>query len=51
MQFASELDRGRVLQIVRQNLHPPQRLFVGVVNPINPKVETPQRVLWAVSKE
>ena len=44
MQLASELDRRRVLQIVRENLHPPRRVFVGVIDPINPKVETPQEV-------
>jgi len=44
MQLASELDRRRVLQIVRENLRPPQRVFVGVIDPINPKVETPQEV-------
>jgi 5-methyltetrahydropteroyltriglutamate--homocysteine methyltransferase len=44
MQLASELDRRRVLEIVRENLHPPRRVFVGVIDPINPKVETPQEV-------
>ena len=44
MQLASELDRQRVLRIVRENLHPPRRVFVGVIDPINPKVETPQEV-------
>src|ERR1700758_2453151 len=44
MQLASETDRRRVLRIVRENLHPPRRLFVGVIDPINPKVETPQEV-------
>jgi 5-methyltetrahydropteroyltriglutamate--homocysteine methyltransferase len=44
MQLASELDRRRVLQIVREILHPPRRVFVGVIDPINPKVETPQEV-------
>jgi 5-methyltetrahydropteroyltriglutamate--homocysteine methyltransferase len=44
MQLASEPDRRRVLRIVRENLRPPQRVFVGVIDPINPKVETPQEV-------
>jgi 5-methyltetrahydropteroyltriglutamate--homocysteine methyltransferase len=44
MQLASEPDRRRVLRIVRENLHPPRRVFVGVIDPINPKVETPQEV-------
>jgi len=44
MQLASELDRRRVLQIVRENLQPPRRVFVGVIDPINAKVESPQEV-------
>ena len=44
MQLASEPDRRRVLRIVRENLHPPRRVFVGVIDPINPRVETPQEV-------
>ena len=44
MQLASEADRRRVLRIVRENLRPPRRVFVGVIDPINPKVETPQEV-------
>ena len=44
MQLASEADRRRVLRIVRENLHPPRRIFVRVIDPINPKVETPQDV-------
>jgi 5-methyltetrahydropteroyltriglutamate--homocysteine methyltransferase len=44
MQLASELDKRHVLQIVRENLRPPRRVFVGVIDPINPKVETAQQV-------
>ena len=44
MQLASEPDRRRVLQIVRENLHPPRRVFVGVIDPINPRIETPLEV-------
>jgi len=44
MQLASEPDRRRVLRIVRENLPPSRRVFVGVIDPINPKVETPQEV-------
>ena len=44
MQLASETDRRRVLRIVRENLHPPRRVFVGVTDPINPRVETPLEV-------
>jgi methionine synthase II (cobalamin-independent) len=44
MQLASEPDRRRVLRIVRENLRPPQTVFVGVIDPINPRIETPQEV-------
>src|SRR6202008_2168177 len=44
MQLASEADRRRILRIVRENLRSPRRVFVGVIDPINPKVETPKEV-------
>ena len=31
-------------RLIRENLHSPRRVFVGVIDPINPKVETPQEV-------
>jgi 5-methyltetrahydropteroyltriglutamate--homocysteine methyltransferase len=45
LQLASESDPERVLKIIRQHL-PDQnvRVFVGVVDPINPAVETPEQV-------
>jgi 5-methyltetrahydropteroyltriglutamate--homocysteine methyltransferase len=33
-----------VLQTIRRYLEPGQRVFVGVVNPIDPRVETPEEV-------
>jgi 5-methyltetrahydropteroyltriglutamate--homocysteine methyltransferase len=42
--LAGEKDRGRVLKIIRQHLKEGQRIFVGVVAPIDPRVETPQEV-------
>ena len=33
-----------------ENLHPPRRVFVGVIDPINPKVESPQEVRDRVLK-
>jgi 5-methyltetrahydropteroyltriglutamate--homocysteine methyltransferase len=44
LQLASEPDRKRVLQACRDLLKPGQILFVGVTDPINPKVETPAEV-------
>jgi len=42
--LAGEKDRVRVLKIIRDNMKPDQRVFVGVVAPINPRVETPEEV-------
>jgi 5-methyltetrahydropteroyltriglutamate--homocysteine methyltransferase len=42
--LAAESDRSRVLKIIRQYLKPDQRVFIGVVAPIDPAVETPEEV-------
>jgi 5-methyltetrahydropteroyltriglutamate--homocysteine methyltransferase len=42
--LAGEKDRGRVLRIIRDHLKPGQRVFVGVVAPIDPRIETPEEV-------
>ncbi|HZX13587.1 MAG TPA: 5-methyltetrahydropteroyltriglutamate--homocysteine methyltransferase, partial [Thermodesulfobacteriota bacterium] len=34
----------RVLKIVKENARPDQRIFIGVIDPINPRVETPEEV-------
>jgi 5-methyltetrahydropteroyltriglutamate--homocysteine methyltransferase len=44
IQLASEADRRGVLGVIRQHARPEQRIFVGVIDPINPKVETPEEV-------
>jgi 5-methyltetrahydropteroyltriglutamate--homocysteine methyltransferase len=44
IQLASEPDRVRVLECVQKLLKPDQKLFVGVTDPINAKVETPEEV-------
>jgi 5-methyltetrahydropteroyltriglutamate--homocysteine methyltransferase len=44
LQMASEPDRKRVLNVVRDNARPGQRIFVGVIDPIDPRVETPEEV-------
>ncbi len=42
--LAGEKDRVRVLKIIRDHMKPDQRVFVGVVAPIDPRVETPEEV-------
>jgi 5-methyltetrahydropteroyltriglutamate--homocysteine methyltransferase len=44
VQLASESDRRRVLACIRSLLKPGQLLFVGVTDPINPRVESPEEV-------
>jgi 5-methyltetrahydropteroyltriglutamate--homocysteine methyltransferase len=44
LQMASEPDRKRVLRIVSQLLQPNRTVFIGVIDPINPAVETPEQV-------
>jgi 5-methyltetrahydropteroyltriglutamate--homocysteine methyltransferase len=44
IQLSSESDRRRVLRLVAEHSHPDQRIFVGVTDPINPRVETPEEV-------
>jgi 5-methyltetrahydropteroyltriglutamate--homocysteine methyltransferase len=42
--LAGEPDRSRVLKIIRQYIKPGHRVFVGVVAPIDPHVETADEV-------
>jgi len=42
--LAGEPDRPRVLEIIRRYLRENQKVFVGVVAPIDPRVETPEEV-------
>jgi 5-methyltetrahydropteroyltriglutamate--homocysteine methyltransferase len=44
LQLASEPDRSRVLEIVSEHSTEDQRIFVGVTDPIDPRVETPEEV-------
>lgn len=44
VQLASERDRPGVLKVLKQHLKPGQVVFVGVTDPINPRVETPEEV-------
>jgi len=52
VQLASEPDRPRTLRIIKDSLRPGQRVFVGVVDPIDPRIESREdvadRVLEAV---
>jgi 5-methyltetrahydropteroyltriglutamate--homocysteine methyltransferase len=42
--LAGEADRPRVLTMIRQYLRPNQKIFVGVIAPIDPHLDTPEEV-------
>ncbi|MCG8359540.1 MAG: cobalamin-independent methionine synthase II family protein [Kiloniellales bacterium] len=44
VQMASEADRPRVLAIIKEVRKPDQRVFVGVIDPIDPAVESAETV-------
>ncbi len=44
IQFASESDPVSVLETIKQNLKPHQRVFIGVINVINPRIESAEEV-------
>ncbi|MBY0231000.1 MAG: cobalamin-independent methionine synthase II family protein [Gemmataceae bacterium] len=44
LSLASEKDRARVLRIIARHLKPGQQAFVGVIDPIDPRIETPEEV-------
>ncbi|HEX3534891.1 MAG TPA: hypothetical protein VHT23_11765 [Gemmatimonadaceae bacterium] len=42
--LAGEKDRIKVLKIIQENMRPDQQVFVGVVSPIDPHIDTPEAV-------
>jgi 5-methyltetrahydropteroyltriglutamate--homocysteine methyltransferase len=42
--LAGERDRRHVLKIIRKYRKPDQRIFIGVIAPIDPRIETPEEV-------
>jgi len=44
MQFTGKKDQRRVLGIIKEHIHDDQKIFLGVIDVINPKVETPAEV-------
>src|SRR2546422_7887649 len=42
--LSAERDRPHVLKIIRKYLKPDQQVFVGVIAPGNPRIETPEEV-------
>ena len=44
IQLSSEKDRSAVLKVIKENAKEDQRIFVGVIDPINPNVESAEEV-------
>jgi 5-methyltetrahydropteroyltriglutamate--homocysteine methyltransferase len=44
VQLASEQQPREVLQTIKDQLRPDQRVFIGVIDPINPRIETADEV-------
>ncbi len=42
--LAGEPDHEHVLKLIRDRIKPHHRIFVGVISPIDPRVETPEQV-------
>lgn len=44
LEYAAEKDKEAVLKVIQQNLKPGQRVFLGVTNVLDPRVETPEEI-------
>lgn len=44
LEYAGESDKRSVLNSIRENLQQHQRIFLGVTNVLNPRVETPEEI-------
>jgi 5-methyltetrahydropteroyltriglutamate--homocysteine methyltransferase len=44
LEYAAEKDKEAVLKVIKQHLKPGQRVFLGVTNVLDPRVETPQEI-------
>jgi 5-methyltetrahydropteroyltriglutamate--homocysteine methyltransferase len=44
IQLASEKDPRSVLEVIREHADPKQRIFIGVIDPIDPRIETAEEV-------
>ena len=44
LEYAGEKNKNQVLNIIKQNLKPGQRIFLGVTNVLDPRIETPEEI-------
>jgi 5-methyltetrahydropteroyltriglutamate--homocysteine methyltransferase len=44
LEYAAEPDKKSVLEVIKANLQPGQKIFLGVTDVLNPRIETPEEV-------
>ena len=44
LEYAGEKDKRSVLASIKENLRPSQRVFIGVTNVLDSRVETPEEI-------
>lgn len=44
LQYASEKNKKQVLEVIKENLRPGQRVFIGVTDVLNPHIESPEEI-------
>ncbi len=44
LEYAGEKNKRSVLESIKENIRPNQRVFLGVIDVLNPRVETPEEV-------
>jgi 5-methyltetrahydropteroyltriglutamate--homocysteine methyltransferase len=44
LEYAGEKDKRSVLASIKENIRPDQRVFLGVIDVLNPRIETPEEV-------
>ena len=44
LEYAAEKDKKSVLQSIKEHINPNQRVFLGVTDVLNPRIETPQEI-------
>lgn len=44
LEYAAEKDKQTVLQAIKENIRPGQKVFLGVIDVLDPRIETPEEV-------
>jgi 5-methyltetrahydropteroyltriglutamate--homocysteine methyltransferase len=44
LEYAGEKDKRAVLASIKENIRPSQRVFIGVTNVLDPRIETPEEI-------